>query len=203
MESDEIYITAGCKGNHNTRPQDRAPRGRGLKYKRGRGTYETDKTPILGLVCREGDLYMQILRNVKTETIPPIIETVVASNSTIYTDEYAIYNFLDRSDQYTRKIVCHSKGEYAIALNAEGTSVAHTNTQEGIWSLLRPWLTPHRGVNKKYLPLYIAPCEYFLRNRELTPAQQIRRVIQSAVSFTGYLVKEAYKTKMLLPLCSI
>jgi transposase-like protein len=203
VESDEIYITAGCKGNNHSRPAHRAPRRRGFKYKRGRGTYETDKTPILGLASREGDIYMQTVRNVKTETIRPIIETVVAPHSNMYTDDYSIYNFLDRSDNYTRKIVCHSKGEYAIALNEEGTVIAHTNTQEGIWSLLRPWIRPHRGINKKYLPLYIAPCEYFLRNRDMTPAQQIRRVIHSAVSFTGYLVKEAYKSKILLPLCSV
>lgn len=203
VESDEIYITAGCKGNNNSRPEDRPARRRALKHKRGRGTYDSDKTPVLGLVSRKGGLYMQTLRNVKTATIQPIIETVVAANSTIYTDEYAIYNFLDRSENYTRHIVCHSRGEYAIALTEHENSVVHTNTQEGIWSLLRPWLRPHRGVNKMYLPLYIAPCEYFLRLKHLTPAQQIRRMIQSAVSKTGFIVKEANKMNTLLPLCSV
>jgi len=33
VEADEVYITSGCKGNNNTRPQDRDPRIRGLKKK--------------------------------------------------------------------------------------------------------------------------------------------------------------------------
>lgn len=146
---------------------------------------------------------MQVLHNVKTVTIQPIIEAVVAKGSKIYTDEYKIYNFLDKTNNYERKVVSHSNGEYAIDLDENGINQTHTNTQEGVWSLLRPWIRPHRGVNKKYLPLYVAICEYFLRKRHLTPAQQIRRVIQSTVSNTGFIVKEAYKLNVLLTLCSV
>ena len=31
VEADEVYITAGSKGNNQTRPNHRAPRRRGLK----------------------------------------------------------------------------------------------------------------------------------------------------------------------------
>ena len=31
VEADEVYITAGSKGNNGSRPQDREPRKRGLK----------------------------------------------------------------------------------------------------------------------------------------------------------------------------
>ena len=146
---------------------------------------------------------MQPLRNVKTDTVKPIIETVIESGSMVYTDEYSIYNFLDRSESYQHQVVSHSQGEYAICLPDEADSKVHTNTQEGLWSLLRPWIRPHRGVNKKYLPLYVAQAEYFLRQRKLTPAQQIRRVIQSTVSYTGYFVKESYRVKCFLTLCSV
>ncbi len=33
VEADEVHITAGSKGNNGTRPEDRAPRRRGLKKK--------------------------------------------------------------------------------------------------------------------------------------------------------------------------
>jgi len=31
VEAYKVYITSGCKGNNNTRPQDREPRIRGIK----------------------------------------------------------------------------------------------------------------------------------------------------------------------------
>lgn len=37
------------------------------------------------------------------------------------------------------------------------------NTQECIWSLLRPWLRPHRGVSQEKLPFYVGYFE-FLHN---------------------------------------
>ena len=159
--------------------------------------------PILGLVERGGDIHCSVVRNVQTRTVQPIMEQAIAAGSTVYTDEYNIYNFLDRSEDYQRISVCHSKGEYAIDLDNDGICEAHVNTQEGIWSILRPWIEPHRGVNKMFLPLYVGQFEFFYRIRHLTPAQQIRKLIQQAVSFTGWITKEGYKSKMLNPLCSI
>ena len=31
----------------------------------------------------------------------------------------------------------------------------HVNTMEGVWSLLRSWLRPHRGISQDKLPLYL------------------------------------------------
>ena len=28
----------------------------------------------------------------------------------------------------------------------------HVNTMEGVWSLLRSWLRPHRGISQEKLP---------------------------------------------------
>ena len=33
VEIDEAYVTSGCTGNNNSRPEDRNPRKRGLKKK--------------------------------------------------------------------------------------------------------------------------------------------------------------------------
>jgi hypothetical protein len=47
VEIDEVYVSAGKKG----RERDRESRSRGLSM-RGRGTYETDKSPVFVLVDR-------------------------------------------------------------------------------------------------------------------------------------------------------
>lgn len=202
VEIDELYVTAGCKGNNNSHLKDNPPRKRGLK-KRGRGTYDTDKTPILGLVERNGNIHFKVLKNVKTKTIKPIIQKVVAKNTTVYTDDYDIYNFLDKSKKYDRIVVRHSQGEYAIDLDNDGICESHVNTQEGIWSVLRPWIYVHRGVNKMYLPLYVAPCEFFYNNRNLTPSEQFLFIIKSSVSIIGSVIKELYIKKLLLTMFSV
>jgi transposase-like protein len=96
-----------------------------------------------------------MLPNVQQETIAPVITTQIAVGSLIYTDEYAIYNRL--SDWgYSHKTVCHAEGEYARDEDGDGVYEVHVNTIEGVWSLLRPWLRPHRGISQEQLPCYLA-----------------------------------------------
>ena len=95
MEIDEAYIIAGLKGQAGGLPLKRPPRRRGLR-KRGRGTAQTDKVPVLGLVDRQGAVYLIPLPNVRRETVQPIIEWLVAQGAQVYTDEYEIYRFLRR-----------------------------------------------------------------------------------------------------------
>ena len=159
--------------------------------------------PILGIVQRQGNVHLEVTKDVKTLTVQPIIEKLVLPNTTIYTDEYCIYNFLKKSDDYTHLTVCHSKGEYALDFDGDGKCEVHSNTQEGIWSLLRPWIRPHRGINKKYLPIYVASCEFFYNRRNLTPAEQVRSVISIGVSHLGKIVSRFSRANLLLTLCSI
>lgn len=155
------------------------------------------------MVQRQGKIHLKVTKNVQTLTVQPLIEKIVAPETTIYTDEYNIYHFLDRSTDYTHLTVCHSKDEYALDLDGDGKYETHSNTQEGIWSLLRPWLRPHRGINKMYLPLYVAPCQFFYNRRKLTPAQQLRSVLSIATSRIGKIVTDLAKEKLLLEVCSV
>ena len=36
----------------------------------------------------------------------------------------------------------------------------HVNTIEGVWSLLRSWLRPHRGISQGHLPVYLGFFEF-------------------------------------------
>ena len=46
----------------------------------------------------------------------------------------------------------------------------HVNTVEGLWTTLRTFLRPFRGVYKKYLAGYGAMCEFGVSLRRITPA---------------------------------
>src|SRR5512135_1694285 len=60
-----------------------------LQGGRGRGTLETEKPPLLGLIQRQGQVGLQMLPHVQQETIPPIVEAAVAKSTLLDTDEYA------------------------------------------------------------------------------------------------------------------
>ena len=58
------------------------------------------------------------------------------------------------------KTVCHARREYARDEDGDGFCEVHVNTMEGVWSLLRSWLRPHRGVSQEKLPLYLGFFEF-------------------------------------------
>jgi transposase-like protein len=159
-EFDEVYIVAGHKGQPDkVIAKGRPGRRRRLKGSRGRGTLEKEKPPILGMVERGGEVILKMLPNVQQATIEPVIATAVAPGTLIYTDEYNIYSRLVQWG-YAHKTVNHSVGEYARDEDGDGFHEVHVNTIEGIWSLLRSWLRPHRGISQEKLPIYLGFFEF-------------------------------------------
>ena len=121
----------------------------------GRGTLEKDKPPVLGLIQRGGEVVLRMLANVQQVTIRPVIEGSVAKGALVHTDECGVYGRLDEWG-YGHKTVCHARGEYARDEDGDGLCEVHVNTMEGVWSLLRSWLRPHRGISQEKLPAYLA-----------------------------------------------
>gem|GEM_PF-4035025 len=54
-----------------------------------------------------------------------------------------------------------------MVFTSRAAGAVHCNTQEGVWSLLRSWLRPHRGVSQEKLPFYVGFFEWIhnLRKR--------------------------------------
>jgi transposase len=96
-----------------------------------------------------------MLANVQQKTIRPVIEATVARETLVHTDEYDVYARLEEWG-YGHKTVCHARGEYARDEDGDGFGEVHANTIEGVWSLLRSWLRPHRGISQEKLPAYLA-----------------------------------------------
>jgi transposase-like protein len=126
---------------------------------------EKEKPPIFGMIERGGKVVMRMLANVQQKTIRPIIDSVIEVGAMVYTDEYDIYYRLEEWG-YQHQTVCHSKGEYARDEDGDGFHEIHVNTMEGVWSLLRSWLRPHRGISQERLPLYLAFFEFIHNARQ-------------------------------------
>lgn len=97
--------------------------------------------------------------DVRQKTIGPLIRQTIAPGTTVFTDEYDCYARLPEWG-YTHHTVCHAAGEFARDDDGDGFCEVHVNTLEGFWSLLRPWLRPHRGISQGRLPLYLGFFEF-------------------------------------------
>jgi transposase len=106
------------------------------------------------MIQRGGGVVIRMLPNVRQHTIEPVIRDFVADGALINTDEYDIYARLTEWG-YRHKTVCHGHGEYARDEDGDGHHEVHVNTMEGLWSLLRSWLRPHRGISQEKPPLYL------------------------------------------------
>jgi len=118
-----------------------------------------EKPPIFGMIQRGGEVVLHMLSNVKQATIAPLIQSLIAMGTLIYTDEYSIYRRLTEWG-YGHKTVNYGQGEYARDDDGDGFCEVHVNTMEGFWSLLRSWLRPHRGISQDKLPLYLGFFEF-------------------------------------------
>ena len=110
-----------------------------------------------------------MLANVQQVTIQPIIKATVAAGTLIHTDEYDVYARLEVWG-YGHKTVCHARGEYARDDDGDGLCEVHVNTAEGLWSLLRSWLRPHRGISQEKLPAYLGFFQFV--HNECPPPRQ-------------------------------
>ena len=157
-EGDEMFQNAGEKGTPHRHPAD-PPRPRANK-RRGRGTMENDRPPIQGVVGRTtGEIRLTVCDDTKQDTIQPEVEAKTEVGSVFNSDESTSYDRVAETGR-GHSTVCHSKGEYARDDDGDGIREVHCNTMEGIWTGLRNFLRPFRGVHKKYLAQYVAMFEW-------------------------------------------
>lgn len=146
VEIDETYIG----GKPRKRNGDSVP------SKRGRGT---NKTPVVGVKERNSNkVYAQVaLPNKKGQKLTgkqlfKILDKVCKDNTTVMTDDFSGYNFLDRENvnKYVRLTVNHSSGQFYA-----GNGI-HTNGIESFWSVLKRGIYgTYHHVSMKYLQNYV------------------------------------------------
>jgi transposase-like protein len=153
VEVDEVYQNSGHKGPAEDDGDPTPPRSRANK-RRGRGTMETDRPPIVGLVGREtNQVRLEVCPDAKQETVIPLVKATTEPEATIYSDEAPTYQPVadTNRDHHT---VRHGEGEWARDDDGDGDNEVHTNTIEGLWTQWRNFIRPFRGVHQKYLAQY-------------------------------------------------
>lgn len=128
------------------------------------------KTPVFGVVKRQGGVKTSIVKDVKQKTLMPLIEKMVKTGSLIFTDESNSYNKVE-SMGYGHDKIKHGKGEYV-----RGNT--HTNTIEGFWSQFKRSVhgTFH-CVSPKHLQAYLNEFSFRYNHRDASlPCLMFSRV---------------------------
>jgi transposase-like protein len=106
------------------------------------------KTIVMGIKKRGGRLHTEVIPNLKTKTIRPIVERQIQEGATISTDEMTSYNLLEASN-YNWGAVNHAKKEY----ERDGH---HTNNLESFWHLFKVSIaSTHVHISRKHFDKYL------------------------------------------------
>lgn len=128
VEMDETYIGGKRRGT----------RGRGAQ----------GKTAVVGIAERQGRVLVQKMENVKSKTVLPMLRENVVLGSAVMTDEFPIYNRVEK-DGYLHEVIQHGIKEYV-------RGNVHTNTIEGFWSQVKRSISgTHHAVSSKHLQAYL------------------------------------------------
>lgn len=107
---------------------------------------------------------------------------LTAAGTAVYTDDWAPYRGLPRHGR-RHASVSHLRYEWARDDDGDGVREVHDNTLEGIWTGLRNFLRPMRGVSKHYLAGYVAIFEWAYNLKAIDHA------------FLGKLIRRPFPTK--------
>lgn len=143
VEVDETYVGGQRR---NLRQAKRTP-----SPKRGRGT---SKTPVFGILCRQGKVWAEVVPDIHAETLLPLISKRVKPGATVCSDTFTTYTGV-AARGYVHRLVNHKAGTYS---DKRGS---HINGLEGFWGYLKRGLASRGGIRREKLPLFLG--EYVWR----------------------------------------
>ncbi len=127
-----------------------------VRGKRGRGA--AGKTPVFGILKRDGNVYVEVVRNCSKDELLPIIQGKILEGSTIYTDGWKTYDglILNGYDHYR---IFHHENEFARRKN-------HVNGIEFFWSYAKKRLSKFNGLTDHKFFLHLKECEFRFNHRK-------------------------------------
>lgn len=131
-----------------------------------RGAYRKNKTVVMGMMERDGEIITKVVGDTKGATLLPVIRANVDKAASVETDTMHSYKALG-SMGYKHATVNHSEGYY---VSKSGVTV---NSVENFWRHLKCSIKgTHNNVSAKYLERYAKEFEYRF-NRRSTPHEMI------------------------------
>lgn len=145
----------------------------------GKGSHETKslrKTPVVALIQRDGKARTKVVASVTQKNLRSILNECAAKDTVINTDQAGVYIGLQKQFKQ-HAVVNHSIYEYARE-NEDG-SVAHVNTCESFFSLLkRGVMGSFHHVSREHLHRYADEFTFRWNNRKVTDGERMEVAIE-------------------------
>jgi transposase-like protein len=137
IEADETYVGGKDRNKH---------RSKRVTLARGRSV-ET-KTPVFGLLQRNGEVRANVVSDARMRTLEKHIVDHVQIGSELYTDNFASYDRIGKL--FKHETVAHSRGQYVRP------GGIHTNSAESFWALFkRGYVGIYHWMSPKHLQRYV------------------------------------------------
>lgn len=163
VEVDETYV--GGHWRNRRHYQKGSPRGRGTIL----------KTPVFGILCRGGQVWAEVVPDVRRTTLQTLIRRRVQRGTTICSDACWSYTGI-ATKGYVHRLVQHGQGQFS---DGRGS---HINGLEGFWGYLKRRLAAKGGIRRERLPLYLAEYVWRYNHRQESLLSQHRRLMRLLVS---------------------
>ena len=128
-----------------------------VRGKRGRGA--AGKTPVFGILQRQGKVYTEIVPDCAKATLQGIIRGRVSPESVIHSDKWRGYNGLVDLGYKKHYRVHHGTNEFA-----RGKS--HINGIESFWAFAKNRLMKFHGISRDTFYLHLKECEFRFNYRK-------------------------------------
>ena len=159
VECDETFVGGKNKNRHKSK-----------KIKNSRGRSFIDKTPVLGMLQRKGNVICRVMKDTSQKEITPhILEFVDRNYTVLYTDEWQGYNAVDKL--YYHYSIDHGKGQYV-----DGR--IYTNTLEGFWSIFKRGIIGiYHHLSRKHLQLYVNEFTFRYNTRKISEGSRFNLLL--------------------------
>jgi len=148
IEADECFI-GGL--NRNRHADKKVPESQGRSTK--------DKTPVIGMIKRGGEIIANVVNDTSKNSLQgEINKAVVKDASILITDEWRGYRGMANSMNHV--VINHAEKEFV-------RGAFHTNTIEGFWSQLKRTIKgTHIHVSKEHLQKYVDEVAFRYMHRD-------------------------------------
>ena len=137
------------------------------------------KTPIFGMVQRDGLVHALKVTDTKASTLMPIIKQFCKENAHFFTDELTSYSCLDREGM-KHSVIEHGKKEFS----KDGIT---TNSIEGFWGHFKRMIFgTYHFVSKDYLQRYLDEAVYRYNTRKADESVRFADMFCKSIGIVSY-----------------